>query len=218
HLFRLIGIEQEFKPFTLRTESAQAPTVRVGFHEDRDPHELHIVFDLGHDAMRVTSVGFEGPTLAIQIEGEPSTRQPKPQSQPTEATAIDPDPIPTRAPLSLEQGLLSARQLYEAAEYQQAMESAAQLAETHRESTEAQLLAAEVAYRLKRWSQAVHYFDRAGNIPTGRPSLSFYNAVALYESGNLEDAKQALESCIDRIQRTPYVDSYIERIQGEENE
>ncbi|MCP4898385.1 MAG: hypothetical protein GY906_15535, partial [bacterium] len=47
HLFRLIGIEQEFKPFTLRTESAQAPTVRVGFHEDRDPHELHIVFDLG---------------------------------------------------------------------------------------------------------------------------------------------------------------------------
>ncbi len=217
HLFRLIGIEQEFKPYTLRTETPQVRTVRIGFHDERDPPELHVVFDLGGEGTRVTSFGFEGNTLVVQVEGQPSTSQPDPQAQPGSTGANDPAPDPTPYIPSLEENLLSARQLYEAAEYQQAMEQAAQLAETHRSSNDAQLLAAEVAYRLKRWSQAVLYFDRAGEIPSNRPSLSFYKAVALYETGDLEGAKQALESCNGQIQRTPYVDSYIERIQNESN-
>ena len=77
-------------------------------------------------------------------------------------------------------------------------------------SAEAQLLAAEIAYRARRFEEAVRYFDRGGEPPAGRPDLLFYRAVALYESGRRADAAEVLERALPSLRRTPFVEEIEE--------
>jgi hypothetical protein len=44
--------------------------------------------------------------------------------------------------------------------------------------------------------------------------MSFYMAVALYESGEREEAAEILRSGMENLQRTPFVESYITKILG----
>ncbi len=77
---------------------------------------------------------------------------------------------------------------------------------------EAQNLAAEIAYRASRWSDAVRYFHRGE--PSGRPELLFYLAVALYESGDREESARILKRALPDLPSTPFVQSYAEKILG----
>jgi tetratricopeptide (TPR) repeat protein len=89
---------------------------------------------------------------------------------------------------------------------------ATDLADRNPGSPEAQLLAAEVAYRMSRWSEAADYFNRAGTIDPVRSDLLFYMAVALYESNDSEAARTALRAALPRLKRTAFVNAYIEKI------
>lgn len=79
---------------------------------------------------------------------------------------------------------------------------------------EAQLAAAEAAYRLARWSEAVTYFGRAGDPGEGQPLLLFYWAVSLFEAGEKAQAAEVLRRALPRIKHTEYVDAYKAKILG----
>ncbi len=79
---------------------------------------------------------------------------------------------------------------------------------------EAQLVAAEAAYRLARWAEAVAYFARAGDPGEEQPLLLFYWAVSLYEAGDRARAATVLRRALPRIKHTEYVDAYEAKILG----
>ena len=61
---------------------------------------------------------------------------------------------------------------------------------------------------MSRWREAATYLGRAGLDQAVRPDLSFYLAVARFESGDLEGAKRALAGALPRLAPSPFVDSY----------
>jgi hypothetical protein len=99
-----------------------------------------------------------------------------------------------------------------AKELRQAFELSRAVADAHPDSKEAQLLAAEGAYRISRWSDAATYFRRGGDPGDEEPERLFYMAVALYESGDAPAAAAALRRSLPNLKRTPYVDSYTHKI------
>jgi hypothetical protein len=100
-------------------------------------------------------------------------------------------------------------------ELRQAFELARAVADAHPGSREAQLLAAEGAYRISRWNDAAAYFKRGGDPGDEQPERLFYMAVALYESGDTTAAAAALKRSLPNLQRTPYVESYMHKILGQ---
>jgi hypothetical protein len=78
---------------------------------------------------------------------------------------------------------------------------------------EAQHLAGEIAYRASRWAPAITYLRRGGT-PGAQPELTFYLAVALWESGERQEAARVLETALPRLPRNEFVDGYAERILG----
>jgi tetratricopeptide (TPR) repeat protein len=95
-----------------------------------------------------------------------------------------------------------------------AYQLAREVADKRPDVARAQHLAGEAAYRLARWTDAVAYFRRGGRPPESQPVTSFYMAVALYESGEMEEAAEILRSCVEKLQRTSFVEGYIEKILG----
>ncbi len=79
-------------------------------------------------------------------------------------------------------------------------------------SKDVQVLAGELAYRLSRWDLAIKFFDRAGKLTKKQPDLLFYFAVSLFETGQVDAARQSLREALPRLQRTPFVESFIARI------
>ncbi|MCB1055328.1 MAG: tetratricopeptide repeat protein, partial [Acidobacteria bacterium] len=103
-----------------------------------------------------------------------------------------------------------------AGELDEAFSLATEVADAHPDSREAQFLAAEIAYRSSRWTEAAAYFRRGGDPGDEQPVLLFFKAVSLYESGDRAGAAQALKRSLPLIQRSDYVDRYAEEILGEE--
>lgn len=93
-------------------------------------------------------------------------------------------------------------------------ERARALADARPAWKEAQLAAAEAAYRLARWSEAVVYFGKAGDPGEEQPLLLFYWAVSLYEAGEKTQAAAVLRRALPRIKHTEYVDAYEAKILG----
>lgn len=97
-------------------------------------------------------------------------------------------------------------------ELSQAWALAREVADRNPDAADAQHLAAEIAYRSSRWSDAVGYYQRGGE--PERPEQLFYLAVSLYESGAAGEAAAVLEKALPRLRRTPFVTGYAERILG----
>ena len=90
------------------------------------------------------------------------------------------------------------------------------LADRHPAWADAQHLAAELAYRLSRWPEAVTYFRRAEEVVSQSPNLQFYLAVALYKSGEKAAAVEMLDRCESSIQSSDFVRFWVERIRSGE--
>lgn len=133
-----------------------------------------------------------------------------PTTPPTGADASD-----ALAPQD-EERLAQARLLLASARDRAALEEpsriAREVADAHPGSREAQHLAAVIAYRAARWDEAVRYFRRGGDPGEASAETLFYLAVSLYEVGEREAAAEALRRSLPRIERTPFVRSYEEKI------
>ena len=141
---------------------------------------------------------------------------------PPPATPASPLPgpsVPLAAPMAADElaELERARQMLRSArvvtDVAVALSIARGIADAHPSDREAQLLTAEIAYRASLWRDAVTYFERA-DPGDKQPALLFYYAVALYESGNRPRAAAVLQRCLSKLQLTPVVQSYVERILG----
>jgi tetratricopeptide (TPR) repeat protein len=96
----------------------------------------------------------------------------------------------------------------------EALRIARELADAHPDSREAQYVAAEAAYRNSKWKDAAAYFRRGGTPGDDHPELLFYMAVSLYEVGDRPEAAATLRRSLPKLQRTPYVETYVKRILG----
>lgn len=96
-------------------------------------------------------------------------------------------------------------------ELEEVFDETRRLAE-RRPDPELQLLVAEIAYRLSRWSEAVSFFRSGGVTSTSRPEVQFYFAVSLYESGDQAAAQAMLQRCLPRLEPTDFVRAYAARI------
>lgn len=90
------------------------------------------------------------------------------------------------------------------------------IADRRPEHRELQKVVAEIGYRLRRWQDAVTYFQRGGVSGSEPPERQFYYAVALYETGDLRAAARVLELCLPRLQKTEYVRGVADRVLGRE--
>jgi hypothetical protein len=86
------------------------------------------------------------------------------------------------------------------------------VADAHPESSEAQFLVAEIAYRASRFPEVITYMRRGGDPGASQPTLLFYLAIAQYETGDRAAARLTLERCLPRLQRTPFVERYTQKI------
>ncbi len=128
--------------------------------------------------------------------------------RPTDAT-----PPPRRAPTVAERGEFDAiQELVRKNRIGDALARARRLADGQVDLPEAQFVAGELAYRTLRWPEAVEYFRRGGDPGDERPLLLFYQAVALYETGDTERAAVVLKRALPNIRRTSYVEGYVKRI------
>jgi hypothetical protein len=134
----------------------------------------------------------------------------KPAPVPSSTSAPKPLTDAEREKLDQARKLLGDRRT--AKELRQAFELSRSVADAHPDSKEAQLLAAEGAYRISRWSDAAIYFRRGGDPGDEEPERLFYMAVALYESGDAAAAAAALRRSLPNLKRTPYVDAYTHKI------
>lgn len=100
--------------------------------------------------------------------------------------------------------------------FEDTYDSVRSLANRHAGWAEAQHLAAELAYRLSLWDDAVSYFQRAEKIVSQKPDLQFYLAVALYKSGDREAAANMLDRCVPHIQPSDFVQFWVARIRNDQ--
>ncbi|HEV2853255.1 MAG TPA: hypothetical protein VHC97_10670 [Thermoanaerobaculia bacterium] len=165
----------------------------------------------------------EAPAQAVppaQTSQTLQTSQPPPAAKVPPSVSADPAPAaPTPFTEAERKKLGQARQILAgqrtARELKEAFQLAREVADAHPDLKEAQLLAAEGAYRISRWSDALTYFRRGGDPGENEPERLFYMAVSLYESGDAAGAAAALKRALPNLKRTAYVDSYIHKIQGQ---
>jgi tetratricopeptide (TPR) repeat protein len=140
-----------------------------------------------------------------------------PTSTPAAAPVPDTPPADTALPPAAEADLRRARELLAGARRQseltEPLRLAAGVADAYPGSSEAQYLAGEIAYRASRWDEAARYLRRSGE--PERPELRFYLAVSLFESGDRTAASEVLERALPGLPRSPFVNSYVERILGD---
>lgn len=149
----------------------------------------------------------------------PPTPQPVPEKKaPAPPVAPSTPPKPAAAPAlssSDRATLASAREHMRAARVVAELSAqgadAKRIADAHLDSVEANALAGEIAYRSSRWADAVVYLRRAGP-PSDQPLLGFYLAVALFETGDKAGAAATLKPLLPKLQRTPYVQGYAQKI------
>jgi protein-tyrosine phosphatase len=173
-----------------------------------------------------------GPATTPGSPAAPAGSIPKPVSPPLpEKPTAKPAPSPAATPIPPAAGQpgrplsLAEREATErvhrllaasssAKDLKEALRLARQVADAHPDVKEAQYLAGETAYRNSRWTDAVAFFRRTGEPGDDRPELLFYLAVSLFEAGDQPAATAALKRSLPRLQKTPYVDSYVRRITG----
>lgn len=156
---------------------------------------------------------------AAEAEAAPptaSTDAPPPAASPdSPPPAAPPAAPPATAPAEHPEAAELRHLLATAAsrgELETVMARVAPLADANPRIGELQQIAGEASYRLARWRDAVTYFERGSPLPARRPELGFYYAVALYEQGDREAAAAVLEAILPRMQRTPFVQSYADKI------
>jgi tetratricopeptide (TPR) repeat protein len=156
-------------------------------------------------------------TTSSPAAGSEAAAGAAPPATPPTAAPAPAAPVPAALPPADRERLDRARvlmgQARRAAELDEPLALATAVADAHPGSVEAQHLAAEIAYRASRWPVAVTYFRRGGE-PSSHPQLLFYLAVALWESGEADEARRVLDRALPRLPRSPFVDRYVERIRG----
>lgn len=233
-LRRVAEIEERFGAYR---EADLSPAERSAF--DRRITELTPAAELDRSPalqLLLQSPAESGTTPQDARDPEPAgstAPEPEPGDGSAEAPAaaaptetVSPVPASELTPKE-RQRLLRAREILDAArqasELEEAWTLAHPIADAHPARKELQQLVGEIAYRASRWEESARYLEKGlapvlealdvpGSPRPERPELVFYLAVALFESGRPAEAKDPLELALPRLERTPFVQSYVEKI------
>jgi tetratricopeptide (TPR) repeat protein len=170
------------------TRPAEKPTAAAGFPQTSTPKPA---------AWRVIGTGSS--SGGAGSPGAPAQRNP------TRGSSLSPV---QRADLERVQELAKTGMLDDA------FALARKVADARPDLIEPQFVAAEMAYRTTRWSDAVMYFRRAGDPGDGQPLLLFYSAVALFETGDQTGAAANLKRCLPNIRHTAFVVEVARKVLG----
>ncbi|HEV2845605.1 MAG TPA: hypothetical protein VG477_12210 [Thermoanaerobaculia bacterium] len=207
---RLVELEDRFKAYS---QGDLAPELRTAL-EARLAARIPAATLEGIPAFRALAA--RKPAAAPQ-EKRPAASPAKTVAAPVEPAA---EPAPAAGPTESERKalirsrLILSEQKPDKEELEEAFRISREAADAHPDLREAHHLAAEAAYRLRRWNDALQYFRRGGDPGEGQPDRLFYMAVTLYESGDTAAAAAAMKRALPNLQRTPYVDSYSQKILG----
>jgi tetratricopeptide (TPR) repeat protein len=208
---RIVEVEERFEAYS----QAQTPA------EMRSAFEAEVAARIPPRILAETPV-FEHlapppDDVAAQAAPAPGAGAPAPAGDPAPAV-VAPAPVPEPLDADAEARLAKARNLLAQARTRDDLEEpwrlAREVADANPQSRRAQQLAAVIAYRATRWTDAVTYFRRAGEPDESAPEVLFYFAVSLYESGEPEAAADVLRRSLPRIDQTPFVLSYRDKILG----
>jgi tetratricopeptide (TPR) repeat protein len=133
----------------------------------------------------------------------------------TQITNSQPDPVRSAdapTPTALDNATRTLASARTSNEITRAYALTSKLALDYPTHPQSNLLAAQGAYRAAQWDKAVAFFKASGGPTDTDPLLLFYYAVSLYETGNPRQAATLLDRALPRIRRTPFVDSYVARI------
>lgn len=140
------------------------------------------------------------------VKSEPPA--PRPQT-------TNPAPMPARPPVTVsarftaaEQALNTARLVDARAIYRELLDSSASLERSDL------LRLAEGFYRARDFANALLAFEKIGSLRRGEEPFRYYIAVALYETGQYQRAKEELAAVLPFIQETPDVTRYRLKIEG----
>ena len=122
-VLRIRGITSRYRPYTTEVGDANVHRIRAGHHPEFDPPELHLVFDLVSDSVRISELARDGHRLRVHLSDSgrrssveeatpapastptprptatpPATATPRPTTTPTPAPASTPTPRPTATP------------------------------------------------------------------------------------------------------------------------
>jgi tetratricopeptide (TPR) repeat protein len=143
----------------------------------------------------------------------PGSRRPETKSDTGPLTAALPTPRPgPQERQELEAVRSSAAEVSRPEELADLFRRSLALSEGHPRWQEARFLAAELGYRASLWAETTRLLGDGTEIPDERPDLLFYYAVALFEEERKDEASTALQRALPRLERTPFVDRYVEKI------
>lgn len=206
---RLVEVEERFNAYS---QGEVAPDLKAAL-EQRLPARV--------PAATLQSVAVFR-TLGAPRPEAPAGRDRRPaqpaQDTPPAATPAPASPAPPADALSAQEQekMERARKLLgpesPARDLRQALQLSREVADARPGSRAAQHLAAEAAYRLSRWEDAVAYFRRGGDPGEDQPELLFYLAVSLYQAGDAAGAAAALKRSLPNLRRTEYVQEYEQKI------
>ena len=150
----------------------------------------------------------EAPTVALR-----PTPPPAATTAPSAAAATPVVPAP--APAGLEEVERLRGRLASATTIEQLavlLAEAETLVDDRPALRQAHLLAGEIAYLKSDWQAAVRHFRQVGPLGPDEARLAFYQAVALYESGEPAAAAEVLRPVASRLERNSFVTAYVDRI------
>ncbi len=158
----------------------------------------------------------KGEPAAKPVESSPSPRASasapaNPPAEPANLTALTPDE---------ERIVADARVLLKTVEDRDALRRGFVLlrpvAERLPGRSDLQLLAGEIGYRAGLWSAGAEYFKRSTSGGRGPvdPTQRFYYAVCLYEAGDFAGAAEVAATGLEKLQRPPFVESYLQKIRA----
>jgi hypothetical protein len=145
--------------------------------------------------------------VALPASGEASA---------TEPTGVEPPALASEEIAALAQARSLARGAALSTDLDEPMRLARPVADRHPDHREAQHLVAEIAYRSSDWTTAVRYFERGGDPAADQSILLFYQAIALFESGDPTRAASALRRSLPGLKRDLWVQQYVDKILGPE--
>ncbi len=154
-------------------------------------------------------------TLPAAHQKDPQTAAaPSPPSQTQPAAAVLAPPLST---LEIAARLSSAEAALEGSRLPDARRIYHELLEQQKLDREVLLSVAEGSYRARDFPGALAAFGRLGDMRAGEERFQYYVAVAYYETGQYEQAKQALAAALPFIELTPDVTRYRAKIEGAVN-
>ena len=149
----------------------------------------------------------------------PSTK-PAPARAPLSAAAPAPAETPSVPPGPTgaeERSIAEARKQLASASRREELDAVLRqvrpLADRYPASSELQYLVGEIGYRAANWEVGATYLGRPDPAGPADPTLRFYLAVCLYENGDRVAATRVAATGLDKLPRSPFVDSYLRKIQ-----